>query len=67
MGHLGDTMIGTLYRCKDTYKVYVITEAMQGHGGIHVLLECTHEPYDRIGLHSSFLEDIFTPITTEDS
>ena len=63
MGHLGDTMIGKLYRCTITHSIYVLTELANGHA----LLECTHEPYDRMSMGMHHVNVIFTPITTEDS
>ena len=65
MGHLGDTMIGSLYRCTATHRIYVLTE-MDDDG--FALLECTCEPYDVASLHLSHVIGwAYTPITTEDS
>ena len=64
MGHLGDTMIGNLYRCTVTHRIYGLTEL----DNEHALLECTCEPYDVASLHLSHVIGwAYTPITTEDS
>ena len=54
-------MIGNLYRCTVTHRIYVLTELDNGHA----LLECTCEPYDRVSMGMYHVNALYTPITTE--
>ena len=57
------TMIGNLYRCTATHRIYVITE-MDDNG--FITLECTCEPYDIASMHlSNAIGWAYIPITTE--
>ena len=60
---VGVTMIGNLYKCNNTRKIYVVHTAIDDYGGAFLVLHCTQEPYDSASMHTSIIEDFFTPIT----
>jgi len=54
-------MIGNLYRCNTTHRLYVLT----GLGDTLAVLECTCEPYDTVSMGAYHLDTLYTPITME--